>query len=431
MQIKVTVPSHNAYRLVTTEYALFIESTMVRPQTYLSLLTIPLVLWIAKPAWGQTSLRIMAANTTSGNSQSYDPGEGTRIFQGLKPDIVLIQEFNIGNNSEDDIADWIDSTFGEEFVYYREYDAQIPNGIISRYPILDSGEWDDPAVSNRDFAWAQIDLPGNQDLWAVSVHFLTRSANTRNVEANALVEFVRSNIPEEDLLVIGGDLNTRNITEVTLQTLGNVVNTRPPYPVDQDGDIDTNASRRRPYDWVFADGDLQAYEIPVVIGDNTFSHGLVFDSRVYSPLSDVEPVRRSDSNAPNMQHMAVIRDFFIPKQRVGASPLRLCQTIRDRVSNGAWRHYYLDIPSGTEQLEIQLKEVNTEDLGDVDLYIRQQAAPTLDMYDFRPWLNGSNETVTINDLTRPGLSGGRWHISTYGYLGGNYSLTAVVDSCGE
>jgi hypothetical protein len=28
-----------------------------------------------------TPLRIMAANTTSGNSQSYDPGHGTRMFE--------------------------------------------------------------------------------------------------------------------------------------------------------------------------------------------------------------------------------------------------------------------------------------------------------------------------------------------------------------
>ena len=393
---------------------------------------LPIVyVWVAlvPSATAQTTLRIMAANTTSGNYQSYDPGEGTRIFQGLVPDIVLIQEFNIGDNSESDIEDWIDTTFGEEFVYYREYDAQIPNGIISRYPILESGEWDDPAVSNRDFAWAKIDLPGERDLWTISVHFLTRSANTRNIQANALVEFVQANVPDEDLLVIGGDLNTRNITESALQTLGNVVNTRPPYPADQAGDIDTNASRGRPYDWVFADSDLQEYEVPVEIGANTFPHGLVFDSRVYSPLSDVEPIRRSDSDAPNMQHMAVIKDFFIPKQRLGSSPLRNCRTITDSVGNGAWRQYYLDVPSGATQLELQL--MAADDRGDVDLYVRQQAEPSLSSYDFRPWLNGSDETVTINNLTRPELSGGRWYIGAYGYLGGEYSLTALVDGCEE
>jgi len=37
--------------------------------------------------------------------------------------------------------------------------------------IVEAGEWDDPRVGNRDFAWARIDIPGPVDLWAVSVHF--------------------------------------------------------------------------------------------------------------------------------------------------------------------------------------------------------------------------------------------------------------------
>ncbi|NEZ57707.1 pre-peptidase C-terminal domain-containing protein [Adonisia turfae] len=395
-----------------------------------SLLALVLAMLMAKPAVSQTTLRIMAANTSSGNRQSYDPGEGTRIFQGLTPDIVLIQEFNIGNNSDSDITAWVKSTFGDEFSYYREDDAQIPNGVISRYPILDSGEWDDPAVSNRDFAWAKIDLPGDQDLWAISVHFLTRSANTRNIQANALIKFVEDNVPNEDLLVIGGDLNTRNITETALRTLGTVVNTRPPYPVDQNGDGDTNSSRRRPYDWVFADVDLQEYEVPVTIGENTFSNGLVFDSRVYSPLSDVAPVRRNDSGARNMQHMAVIRDFLIAEETGIAPPLMSCQPITGRVSNDEWQHYYIDVPDGTAQLELQM--LGTEAAaGDVDLYVRKDDKPTLGRYDFRPWLNGSDETITVNSQTRPALSSGLWYIGTYGYWGGEYSLTAVVDSCEE
>ena len=35
-------------------------------------------------------VRLMAATITSGNLQSYDPGEGPRIFQGTKPDVVDI-----------------------------------------------------------------------------------------------------------------------------------------------------------------------------------------------------------------------------------------------------------------------------------------------------------------------------------------------------
>ncbi|MEL6455861.1 MAG: endonuclease, partial [Cyanobacteria bacterium J06623_5] len=174
------------------------------------------------------------------------------------------------------------------------------------------GEWNDAQVGNRDFAWAQIDIPGEQDLWAVSVHFLTRSASVRNTEANAVRRLVTDNIPEGDYLVIGGDFNTRNSGEAALETLADLVDTDPPYPTDRSGRTGTNASRRRPYDWVLADADLAPLEVPVVIGENTFPHGLVFDSRVYTPLADVAPVQPEDSGATNMQHMAVIRDFVIP-----------------------------------------------------------------------------------------------------------------------
>jgi len=85
-----------------------------------------------------------------------------------------------------------------------------------------------------------------------------------------------------------------------------------PFPVDQDGNDRTNEPRNQPYDWVLADPDLDALEVPTRIGDQEFAAGLVFDSRVFSPLSEVAPVEAGDSGAPNMQHMAVVRDFEVP-----------------------------------------------------------------------------------------------------------------------
>lgn len=265
------------------------------------------IVWIA-PAWSNP-IRIMAANTTSGRFQSYDPGEGIRIFQGLDPDIILIQEWNYRDNTDTDIQQFVDLTFGDEFDYFREADAQIANGVISRFPILESGEWPDREVNNRDFAWARIDVPGEPDLWAVSVHWLTRNASVRDQEAQAIVQLVRDQIPPEDYLVIGGDFNTKSRGEPGLTTLEQMVITDPPYPADRLGQEGTNASRRNPYDAIYVDIDLVPFEVPVRIGEKLFPSGLVFDSRVYQPLSDVEPIRASDSDAEAMQHMAVIRDF--------------------------------------------------------------------------------------------------------------------------
>ncbi len=254
-------------------------------------------------------IRIMAANITSDNKQSYDPEEGRRIFKGLNPDIVLIQEWNYQDNSTLAIREFVDEVFGEEFSFFREEDAQIPNGVISRFPIIESGEWNDDEVDNRDFAYAIIDVPGEINLSAVSVHFLTRNAPTRQREAEDLISEMDGVIPSEDYLVIGGDFNTNNHSEAALKSLNRVVVTTSPYPSDQEEKTGTNAKRVKPYDGVYVDLDLAPLEVPVKIGSESFPNGLVFDSRVYNPLNDVAPVQRNDSGAKNMQHMAVIRDF--------------------------------------------------------------------------------------------------------------------------
>ncbi len=259
-------------------------------------------------------IRILAANTSSGNGQSYDPGEGNRIFQGLDPDIALVQEMNYSGNTAANFRSWVDANFGTTFSYFREAGNGIPNGIVSRYPILASGEWDDTTLTDRDFVWAKIDIPGTKDLWAISVHLKASSGSAaqRNTQANALISFINANIPAADYVTIGGDFNTQSRSEACVTTLSSYFTTAAPYPVDQSGDPNTNSSRGNPYDWVLADTDLNARKTALVIGSNTFTNGLVFDSRVYTPLSEVAPVQAGDSGATGMQHMAVMRAFLIP-----------------------------------------------------------------------------------------------------------------------
>jgi endonuclease/exonuclease/phosphatase family metal-dependent hydrolase len=258
------------------------------------------------------TIRIVAANLTSGNGQSWDPGEGLRILQGLKPDVALIQEFNYGANTPADWQTMAETALGPGASVYREPAGQIPNGVVSRYPIVQSGEWEDPYVDNRDFAWVRIDLPGARDLWAISVHLLSSSGTSRTQEAQTILGHMSDEIPDGDLVVLGGDFNTDARTEGCVTALQAGFVTVAPWPVDQAANSNTNKPRSKPYDWVLANPALQAFAIPVVIGANSFVDGLVFDSRIYTPLSDVPPVLQGDSNASNMQHMAVVRDFSVP-----------------------------------------------------------------------------------------------------------------------
>jgi endonuclease/exonuclease/phosphatase family metal-dependent hydrolase len=265
-------------------------------------------------AEAQTRLRLAASNLTSGNSQAYE-APGTRILDGLNCDVVMMQEFNIpGDNSDAGVTAWVNSTFGPGFQWRRETGASIPNGVISRYPIISWGEFDDTYVPDRDHFWARIDVPGTKDLWVVSVHLKSGSnSSTRNSQAVQLRTYIEGlNIPAGDYLAIGGDFNAYSRTEGWTTTLSPLVSAAGPWPVDQAGNGNTNANRNRPYDWVIVDSDLNAIKTPVVIGSNSFPNGLVFDSRVFSPLSAVSPVLSTDSGATNMQHMLVVRDFMLP-----------------------------------------------------------------------------------------------------------------------
>jgi endonuclease/exonuclease/phosphatase family metal-dependent hydrolase len=256
-------------------------------------------------------VRIVAGNLSSGAKQSYDEGAGGRIFKALAPDVVLIQEFNVGDSSEAAIQGFVGATFGTGFSYVRGPSGQIPNGVISRFPIRESGSWTDPKVSNRTFVWARIDVPGSADLWAVSVHFLTSGSSDRRTEGEALANLIAAaNISSTDFLTVGGDFNTDARDEPVATALGGLVSFSGPYPQDTSGNGNTNAPRGKPYDWVTVNPALAAREQPVKLASQTLPHGLVFDTRAFASLAALmPPLAGGESAAVNMQHMAVVREF--------------------------------------------------------------------------------------------------------------------------
>ena len=261
------------------------------------------------PVW----VRVVSGNLTSGALSSYDPGHGQRIFQGLQGDVILIQQFNSGDGSDASIRNFVDTTFGLEFSFFRGA-GTLPNGVISRFPILMSGEQMDPSVNSRGFSWALLDLPNNpHDLWVISVHFHT-SVTQRVLEADALVAFIQFAIPAGDHIIIGGTLNTDNTAEVALSRLSAVVQSGGPFPVDQYGNSNTSAPRSRPLDYVLASPQLDQMGAATVLGPFNFPNGLVFDTRIFSQVeldANAPPALVNDSGATGMLHMAVVRSFAV------------------------------------------------------------------------------------------------------------------------
>jgi endonuclease/exonuclease/phosphatase family metal-dependent hydrolase len=293
----------------------------------------------AQAASETTRLRIVAANLSSGNRQNYDNGEGGRILKGLKADIVLIQEFNYGSNSKEDLEKFVESACGKECQFFRETEStdNLPNGVISRYPIVESGEWEDLGMPNRDFAYARIDIPGDRDLWAISVHLSAKKSNVRVEEATALVERI-SALPARDYVVLGGDLNLASRTDAVITTLAPQVFERE-APVTSSGATTTNMNGQKNYDWVLNDADLEAHRVPTTffassdelqtVGQNVYPTGLVFDCSEFPNFDRVAPVLPTDCRAPGMQHFAVVKDYAVPSEADG-SRLEASPVLRER-----------------------------------------------------------------------------------------------------
>lgn len=277
-------------------------------------------------------LRIAAANISSGNKQTYDPGHGIRIFQSAKPDVVAMQEMNYGDNSPKDIRKFVDEAFGKEFQYYREEKDEhgkifkIPNGIVSRYPLTESGSWYD-MMPDRNFAWAKIKLPDGQTLLVVSVHFSTKNAGNRDSQAQRLVAKIKElNLPEGALFVIAGDLNTKSENESALKTLGKITLENHP-PTAPNGLTFTNATDRYRYDWLLPSPGLEKYHVDITLkGDpekmipDKSLKGLIYDTRKFNDYLLPPPAKKDDSAAEGMQHMMVVKDFLIPKATAHKEP---------------------------------------------------------------------------------------------------------------
>jgi len=95
-------------------------------------------------------------------------------------------------------------------------------------------------------------------------------------------------------------------------------------------------------------------------------------------------------------------------------------------STGNMAMFKIVVPAGQSQLKITM----SGGTGDADLYVKRGAQPTLTSYDYRPYLNGNNESVTVTNPVA-----GDWYIGLNAYtsysgvsLNANYTGAAACTS---
>ena len=373
--------------------------------------------FVATPLLAQSNLpvRIMAANITSGNLQSYEAA-GIRIFQGLKPDIVAIQEFQYGGSTaSNDLRTLVNTAFGSEFSFYCEPNNGIPNGIVSRWQIVSNGWWEDPFVSDREFAWAQIDLPGTNDLYVVSVHLYgSGSASDRGVEANIVKAHILTNFPANAWVVVGGDFNAGSRSEACVNNFKTILSDSP-IPTDREsgGNDNTNENRNKPYDYLLASFSFTNQQVDVVVGPNTFPKGLVFDTTDYAntyTLSAVVPVQSGDSHVSGMQHMAVIKDFLITTNGTAiTNPPAITSQPQSQTNSVGANVTFTVTATGTEPLAYQWRFNTTNIVGATtnsytinDLQATNAGEYSVVVTNLAGSVTSSNATLTV--ISAPSIS---------------------------
>jgi uncharacterized protein YkwD len=116
----------------------------------------------------------------------------------------------------------------------------------------------------------------------------------------------------------------------------------------------------------------------------------------------VEHERESDD-------LDIVRDLVVAPLKPGEPRTGLSG------KRGEEQHFSIEVPQGATNLRFAL----SGGTGDADLYVRFGAAPTRRVYDYRPYLDGNEETVTPNPAPF-----GTWYFMVRAYA--DYAGVSVV-----
>ena len=110
---------------------------------------------------------------------------------------------------------------------------------------------------------------------------------------------------------------------------------------------------------------------------------------------------------------------------------------RGRLVNGEWKHFRIFVSNWDSQLKLNLSradqtdrpgKISSQRLGNPDIYVRKNTRPTLTEWDFRPYGDGPDEEVFIDEGTNPTLDTGWYFISVHARTISTFRLKAELNT---
>ena len=132
-----------------------------------------------------------------------------QVIEGAGTQVVVLQELSRGwfLNGSTDLFALLSRRLNMPYtVMGAATDPLFGNAILSRYPILASGQGDLPRLDTligRGYVWAQIDLGAGETLLVIGAHLEPGHADARLAQTEALID----NWAAQPKTVLAGDMN--------------------------------------------------------------------------------------------------------------------------------------------------------------------------------------------------------------------------------
>lgn len=155
-------------------------------------------------------------------------------------DIIFLQEIRGAQFELITSAKWPHASYGKNAVYQKGHHG---NAILSKYPIVSSENIDLTfrRHEKRGMLHSIVKLPGQEKLLHLLCVHLGLFAKDRHKQLDLIMKYIKENVLEKDLIILGGDFNdwrshattplikTLSFQEAFLSTRGSYAKTYPAW----------------------------------------------------------------------------------------------------------------------------------------------------------------------------------------------------------